>query len=77
MLRNDKWEATNIEVKSDGVMTYLGVIWNMDMYNEKQFVETKKVVEGMGQKILRSTGRMRDKILVLNSCLKSTILYRL
>ena len=76
-LRDDKWELAEVEVKPDGVMTYLGVIWNMDMYNEKQFVEVKKVVEGMGQKIMKSSGRMRDKIQVLNACLKSTILYRL
>ena len=76
-LKKEGWVSSDVEVKKDGIMTYLGVIWNMDLYNNKQLEEVKKVISGMGAKIERSNVRMRDKILILNSCLKSTILYRL
>jgi hypothetical protein len=28
-------KITEVEVKPDGIMTHLGVIWNMDMYGDK------------------------------------------
>ena len=66
-----------VEVKADGIMTHLGITWNMDMYGDKQWKETKKVIERMGEVILRGTGRMRDKITTINYCLKATVLYRM
>ena len=66
-----------IEVKEDGIMTHLGVIWNMDMHGRTQWEEIKKTIERIGEEITRGKGRMRDKIMVVNYCLKATVLYRL
>ena len=77
VLTGDKGDRTEVEVKADGIMTHLGVIWNMDLYGDRQWKETKKVIEKMGEVIMRSTGRMRDKITAINYCLKATVLYRI
>ena len=77
MLTESGGEKKEVEVKADGIMTHLGITWNMDMYGDKQWKETKKVIERMGEVILRGTGRMRDKITTINYCLKATVLYRM
>ena len=64
-----------MEVKDDGIMTHLGVIWNMDMQGKQQWVSIKETIERIGNDILRGTGRMRDKVMVINYCLKATVLY--
>jgi hypothetical protein len=69
----EKW----VEVKDEGIMTHLGVIWNMDLHNEDQWNNINTTIEKMGEIIMRGRGRMRDKITAINYCLKSTILYRL
>ncbi len=58
-------------------MTHLGVIWNMDMHGRTQWDEIKKTIERIGEEITRGKGRMRDKVMVVNYCLKATVLYRL
>ena len=73
MLTENGGKKTEVEVKSDGIMTHLGITWNIDMYGDKQWEETKKVIERMGEVILRSTGRMRDKVTAINYCLKATV----
>ena len=32
---------TRVEVKSDGIMTHLGIVWNMDTHNIKQWNDIK------------------------------------
>jgi len=66
-----------VEVKDDGLMTHLGVIWNIDMQGKQQWNEIKKKIEKIGEEIIKGKGRMRDKVMVVNYCLKATVLYRL
>ena len=47
------------------------------MYGDKLWKETKRVIERMGEVIMRGTGRMRDKITTINYCLNATVLYRM
>ena len=70
-------EKKNVEVKDEGLMTHLGIIWNMDMNGNKQWESIKETILRMGEEILRGKGRMRDKVMVINYCLKSTVLYRM
>ena len=76
-LTEDINSRTEVEVKAEGIMTHLGVVWNMDTHNRKQWEDVKLVIERMGEVIMRGRGRMRDKITVLNYCLRATILYRM
>jgi hypothetical protein len=68
---------TTVEVKEDGIMTHLGVVWNMDTHNKKQWEDVRLVIERMGEIIMRGKGRTREKVIVLNYCLKATVLYRM
>jgi hypothetical protein len=68
---------TRVEVKSEGIMTHLGIIWNMDTHNKKQWEDIKLVIERMGNIIMRGKGTNRDKVTVLNYCLRATVLYRM
>ena len=58
-------------------MTHLGVIRDMDMNGEKQWIAIKTTIERLREIISKSNSRKRDMILVINFCLKSTVLYRL
>ncbi len=58
-------------------MTHLGVIWNMDLNNEKQLEALKETLESIGSRILRHKGRIGDKLLALEYCLRSNIVYRM
>ena len=49
----------------------------MDMQGKKQWESIKETIERIGNDILRGTGRMRDKVMVINYCLKATVLYRM
>ena len=42
MLTESGGGKKEVEVKADGIMTHLGITWNMDMYGDKQWKETKK-----------------------------------
>ena len=69
--------STEVEVKNEGIMTHLGVIWDMDLNGDRQWTAIKATIERLGEIICKSSSRKRDKILVINSCLKYNVLYRL
>jgi hypothetical protein len=58
-------------------MTHLGVIWNMDTNSNKQFEVLKETLECLGARILRHKGRVGDKLLALEYCLRANIVYRM
>ncbi len=66
-----------IEVKGEGIMTHLGVTWNMNLNGRKQWEEINETIKRIGEEVIRGKGRMRDKAMVVNYCLKATVLYRL
>jgi hypothetical protein len=70
-------ETRPVEVKEDGIMTHLGVVWNMDLEGTRQWTEIKDTIERIGEEIIRGKGRARDKAMVVNYCMKATVLYRL
>ncbi len=58
-------------------MTQLGVVWNMDLKNDKQLEDLIEKLKEIGSLIVRYQGRVGDKILALEYCLRSTISYRM
>ena len=42
IIRGPDWSPTEVPICKDGVMTHLGVIWNMKKENTNQFTSTKK-----------------------------------
>ena len=62
-------KSTEVEVKNEGIMTHLGVIWDMDLNGERQWTAIKTTIERLGEIINKSMSRRRDKILVVNTCL--------
>jgi hypothetical protein len=58
-------------------MTQLGVVWNMDLNNARQLEELSSKLKDLGGRIVRHNGRIGDKIMALEYCLRSTIAYRM
>ena len=77
VIRGHDWTGTDVPICDNGVMTHLGVIWNMKSENTKQFESLKSKMEDLGGRIARYRGRTRDKITALHYCLRSTLTYRL
>jgi hypothetical protein len=71
------WSKVLVDINHDGIMTHLGVVWNMDANNDKQFEMLKETLETLGARILRHRGRVGDKLLELEYCLRSNIVYRM
>ncbi len=76
-IHGEKWTEVLIDINHDGFMTHLGVIWNMDTNNLKQVEYLNERLEEMGSRILRHRGRVGDKILALEYCLRADIVYRM
>jgi hypothetical protein len=76
-IHGEGWSKILVDINHDGIMTHLGVIWNMDINNDKQFETLKETMELVGAKILRHKGRVGDKLLALEYCLRSDIVYRM
>ena len=68
-IHGEGWNEVLIAINHDGFMTQLGVIWNMDLNNDKQFESLKESIEDIGAHICRYRGRVGDKILALEYCL--------
>ncbi len=66
-----------VEINRDGFMTQLGVVWNMDLNNDKQLEDLVEKLKEVGARIVRYQGRVGDKVMALENCLRSTISYRM
>jgi hypothetical protein len=77
VIHGENWSKILVDINHDGIMTHLGVIWNMDINNDKQLEALKETMELVGAKILRHRGRVGDKILALEYSLRSNIVYRM
>jgi hypothetical protein len=76
-INGEGWSKILVDINHDGIMTHLGIIWNMDINNDKQFETLKETMELVGAKILRHKGRVGDKLLALEYCMRSDIVYRM
>ena len=76
-IHGEKWSEILVNINHDGFMTQLGVIWNMDLNNYKQFESLKESIEDIGARICRYQGRTGDKVLALEYCLRSNPAYRM
>ena len=76
-IHGEGWSEVLVDINHDGIMTHLGVIWNMDLNNDKQFEAIKETLGLLGSRILRHSGRVGDKLLALEYCLRSNIVYRM
>ena len=76
-IHGEEWSEILIDINHDGFMTHLGVIWNMDTNNLKQTEYLNERLAEMGARILRHRGRVGDKILALEYCLRADIVYRM
>ena len=76
-IHGEDWEEICIAINHDGFMTQLGVLWDMDMNNNKQCEFLKERLEEIGARIIRFRGRVGDKLLALEYCLRSNVAYSL
>ena len=77
IIHGEGWSSVLVEINHDGFLTHLGVIWNMDLEGDKQFESILETLEELGSRILRHVGRVGDKLLALEYCLRSNIVYRM
>ncbi len=71
------WTEVLVNVRNDGVLTHLGMVWSTDMQNKDMWHQVASKAEEMGWKIARSWVRAGDKLLAMNYCLRADICYRL
>jgi hypothetical protein len=77
IIHGKNWKEIVVSINHDGLMTHLGVIWNMRINKDKQLESLKEKLEVIGSRILRHSGRVGDKLLALEYCLRSDIVYRM
>ncbi len=65
IIHGEQWEEIVVSINHDGLMTHLGVMWNMGINNEKQLESLKEKLEIIGSRILRHKGRVGDKLMAL------------
>ena len=51
-----------MEVKNEGIMTHLGVIWDMDLNGERQWTAIKTTIERLGEIISKSMYRLHGSV---------------
>ncbi len=76
-IHGGEWKEILVSINHDGIMTHLGVIWNMKTNRDKQLESLKEKLEVIGSRILRHKGRVGDKLMALEYCLRSDIVYRM
>ena len=72
----DNWEKMEVEMKMDGTMKSLGVLFDMHVDNQVQLRECIKTIEDKGEKILQADARKRDKMLAVGYNLLTNVVYR-
>ena len=60
-------------VRSDGILTHLGVVLNTDYNNKELWRTIVDRIEDLGRRIARTWVRPGDKIMAMNYCLKTDI----
>ncbi len=76
-IHGEKWKSVLVDINSDGIMSQLGVVWNMDLNNARQSEDLSSKLKELGGRIVRHQGRIVDKIMALEYCLRSTVAYRM
>ncbi len=66
-----------MDVRGEGILTHLGMIWNTDMNNKELWRRIVEKVQDLGWRIARTWVRPGDKMMAMNYCLKTNICYRL
>ncbi len=77
VIHDEGWREIVIAINHEGLMTHLGVIWKMGASKDKQLESLKEKLEIIGARILRHDGRVGDKLLALEYCLRSDLVYRM
>ena len=77
IIHGEQWKEIVSAINHDGLMTHLGVMWKMGSNKDKQLESLKEKLEVIGSRILRHVGRVGDKLLALEYCLRSDIVYRM
>jgi hypothetical protein len=57
-IHGEGWTEVLVDINHDGIMTHLGVIWNMDSNCNKQFEVIKETLDCLGARIIRHKGRV-------------------
>ncbi len=66
IIHTEGWTEVLVDVRSDGVLTHLGMIWNTDMNNKELWNEIVEKVQDLGWRIARTSVRPGDKMLAMN-----------
>ena len=71
------WAEVLVDVRSDGILTHLGIVWNTDYKNKELWTSIQTKIENLGWQIARTWVRAGDKLLAMQYCLNQDICYRL
>ena len=77
IIHTEGWTEVLVDVRSDGVLTHLSVVWNTDYNNKELWKTIVDRIEDLGWRIARTWVRPGDKIMAMNYCLKTDICYRM
>ena len=77
IIHKEGWTEVLVDVKSDGVLTHLGMEWNTDMKNKEILTNISHKIQDLGWSIARTWVREGDKMMAMNYNLRSNICYRL
>ena len=77
IVHKEGWTEVLVDVRSDGVLTHLGMVWNTDLKNKELWGTITERLEDLGWRIARTWVRQGDKMLAMNYCLRADICYRL
>jgi hypothetical protein len=77
IIHTEGWTEVLVDIKSDGVLTHLGMVWNTDMKNRELWNGIAAKIEDLGWRIARTWVRAGDKLMAMNYNLRSNICYRL
>ncbi len=77
VIHTQGWTEVLVDIRGDGVLTHLGMVWNTDLENKELWSQIVDRVEDLGWRIARSWVRAGDKAMAMSYCFKSDISYRL
>ena len=73
MIHAQGWTEVLVDIKNDGVLTHLGMVWNTDLKNKELWGQIVNRVEDLGWRIARTWVRAGDKAMAMSYCLKADI----
>ena len=65
IIHTEGWTEVLVDVKSDGVLTHLGMVWNTDMKNKELWNGIAAKIEDLGWRIARTWVRAGDKLMAM------------